>query len=127
MTTQTARQAQVQRRGEVRAVIGMTMATLTLLGGVLLWQARASGSPAAVRPTVPAATSAGVSDQEMYPHWQQRSALESGAVATAGVSDQEMYSRVRAGTTDEETGQAAVSDQEMYQRLRPASPASGGF
>jgi hypothetical protein len=124
MTTRTAGQVQAQRRGEVRAVIGMTIATLILLGGVWLWQARASGNPAAVRPAERAATSAAVSDQEMYQRWQQRPAHDSGAVATTGVSDQEMYSRVRARTTDEEADRAAASDQEMYQRLRLASPAS---
>jgi hypothetical protein len=114
MTARTTMQVREQRKGEVRSMIGMTMATLALLGGVVLWQVRPSSEAAAVRPV----ESAPVNDQEMYGQWQQRTAIGSRSVDSAAVSDEEMYRRVRALTTRVDADHAAVSDQEMFQRSR---------
>jgi hypothetical protein len=78
MTTDTRRRARQQGRQGWRSQVGMTAATLVLLGGAVLWQTRAhrgttteetvGSSPVAVaaRPAGPAA----VSDQEMFGRWQ---------------------------------------------------------
>ena len=110
-TTQTPASMQHHDRRNLREAVGMTAATLALLGGVALWQVHAGGE---ATPTTTATTRtsnhgmvvrqpaplAPVSDAEMYHQWQAAGAAAILPVVDQGmVSDQEMFSQWQQRTT----------------------------
>ena len=102
-TTQTPPSMQYHGRRYLRAVVGMTAATLALLGSVAFWQVRPGEE---VAPATTAATRTGtqsmiaggaallepVADAVMYQQWLDRAATARRPVEASAVSDQEMFS-----------------------------------
>ena len=107
MTTQTTT-IRPSRNG-ARALIGAAAATLAVLGGALLWQARPTSETAAPTTTTVRTMNEGVaplgrlaerdpatfSDQEMYSRWLQ-AAPAAAARSGQDVSDREMFDAVTA-------------------------------
>jgi hypothetical protein len=104
VTTDTHQRAGQQSRQGWRSQVGMTAATLVLLGGAVLWQTRthrgtttegAVGGVAAV--AARRADTAGVSDQEMFSHWQRSRLTAAEAARTVYlVSSEEAAADVHA-------------------------------
>jgi hypothetical protein len=111
MTTQTTQTAQTQPssvqhhgRRDLRTVVGMTVASLALLGSIALWQLR-PGDEATQATTAPPRTSSQgivveqsatlvpVPDAEMYHQWQAQATAARLPVESNAVSDQEMFSQ----------------------------------
>ena len=117
MTTRTTT-IEANTKG-TRALIGATAATLALLGGALLWQARPSGEAATPRATASSSTSTvneggapAVTDAEMYQRGQQAEAAPERTVNRVLVGSEAVAAAAPAGP---------VTDQEMYRAWQAAA------
>jgi len=102
MTTQTTQPPSTVRhhgQRDLRAMVGMTAATLALLGGVALWHMHSGGAATTATTQIRTqgmvvgqqATLVPVSDATMYQQWLDRAAAALVPVEPTAVSDQEMF------------------------------------
>lgn len=98
-TTQTPASLHPRGRRDPRAIVGMTAATLALLGSVAFWQMRPGDEAASTTPATTRthggqpATFVPVPDAAMCQQWLDQAAAAPRPVEPSAFSDQEMFSQ----------------------------------